>query len=303
MTPYRARTAAYEAAAEDEDDLQTAWFDHLTETSCKLSVVNAWRRAETDTDVWPAAQICSMFDRHAPELTHKFRVILVDWLYDVAKEYWLSDTCVPHAAAIFDAFLALELSASRARLQLVGVTSLWMVSKLHEYSPPTVRALAYITDGTSLTQDLRDMEALIGARLHWRLDIPTPHHYVSALAEVASELYPDNDSPTRCPAVRRFLKACVRVATVFGHALSAWLPSAIAAAVVFACRAKFHMTPVWSSSLVQLSGYGADNMPWECVDTLESLCNTTPECPDAAKFRHGTGFPQGLRALMFEALQ
>jgi hypothetical protein len=64
-------------------------------------------------------------------------------------------------------------------LQLVGVVSLWVASKIEEILPSPVSDFAMATDSGCSTQDMIDMEKKLIATLQWKTVPPTAHAWAN----------------------------------------------------------------------------------------------------------------------------
>lgn len=82
-----------------------------------------------------------------PDITNAMRAILVDWLVEVCDEFHLLPDTLFAAVCYVDRYLSMS-SVPRSKLQLVGVTSLYIAAKLEEIYPPEISEFAYITDDT-----------------------------------------------------------------------------------------------------------------------------------------------------------
>jgi len=113
------------------------------------------------------------FNRLFPEITSMMRSILLDWMMEVCMEFKLKRETFHLAASYVDRYLSLVPKIERNLLQLIGVTSLWIASKMEEVYPPKVADFAKSTDdGYTITQ-MKTMELHIYSLLKWSLAIPT----------------------------------------------------------------------------------------------------------------------------------
>lgn len=74
-----------------------------------------------------------------PDLRASMRAILFEWLMDVADEYKLHRDTVGTTFNFIDRFLSKVPSVQKTRLQLVGVASLLIASKLEDLNPLKVK--------------------------------------------------------------------------------------------------------------------------------------------------------------------
>ena len=80
------------------------------------------------------------------EVTWKMRGILVDWLVEIHTKFRLLPETIFLAVNIIDRFLSQRV-VSLVKLQLVGVTALFVASKYEEVVCPSVSNFLYMTDG------------------------------------------------------------------------------------------------------------------------------------------------------------
>ena len=73
------------------------------------------------------------------------RKILFDWLVDVHLKFKLTPETLYLTFNIIDRFLSKQ-NVPRKKLQLVGVTSMFIASKYEEIYAPEVKDFAYVTD-------------------------------------------------------------------------------------------------------------------------------------------------------------
>ncbi len=106
-----------------------------------------------------------------PFITPHMRATLFDWLADVAQEFVLKRQTVHFAFNYIDRYLskAVDPPVRRSQFQLVGITALWIASKVEEIFPPRIRDFAASTDGAFSTQDILSFEKEMAVYLDWRL--------------------------------------------------------------------------------------------------------------------------------------
>ena len=79
------------------------------------------------------------------DINEKMRAILIDWLVDVHLKFKLVDETLFLAVNMIDRYLE-KSEVSRQKLQLVGITSMFIASKYEEIYPPDLRDFVYVTD-------------------------------------------------------------------------------------------------------------------------------------------------------------
>lgn len=106
------------------------------------------------------------------ELSVKMRAILVDWLVDVHQRFDLCGETLHLAVHVADRFLS-AVSVSRRRLQLVGVTALFIAAKYEDIYMPPVKDFVAITDCSYDVLEIYEMEASILNELGFRVTVPS----------------------------------------------------------------------------------------------------------------------------------
>ncbi len=62
---------------------------------------------------------------------------------------------------MYDRFMDTQINVQKEQLQLVGVTCLFMASKIEEIYPPKLADFAYVTDGACLADEIISTELVI----------------------------------------------------------------------------------------------------------------------------------------------
>ena len=73
------------------------------------------------------------------------RAILIDWLVDVHSKFKLVNETMFLTVNLIDRFLG-KVQVTRQKLQLVGVTCMFIATKYEEIYPPDLRDFVYVTD-------------------------------------------------------------------------------------------------------------------------------------------------------------
>ncbi|XP_056428416.1 G2/mitotic-specific cyclin-B2-like isoform X2 [Hyla sarda] len=111
------------------------------------------------------------------EVNSRMRAILIDWLMQVHSKFKLLQETLYMAVAILDRFLQVH-PVQKNKLQLVGVSSLFVASKYEEMYYPEIADFVYITDNTYSKAEIRHMERTILAKLRFDLGRPSPLHFL-----------------------------------------------------------------------------------------------------------------------------
>ncbi|KAM9353568.1 G1/S-specific cyclin-E2 [Symphorus nematophorus] len=128
----------------------------------------------------------SYLQRH-PKLQPKMRAILLDWLLEVSEVYSLHRQTAYLAQDYFDRFMLTEENVGKESLQLLGITALFIASKIEEIYPPKIFEFAYVTDGACDMWDIQQTELLMLKALNWSLCPETPISWLKLYAQVEAQ--------------------------------------------------------------------------------------------------------------------
>ena len=106
------------------------------------------------------------------DINHRMRAILIDWLIDVHLKYRLLPQTMYIAVNLIDRYLSM-VETKRAKLQLVGVTAMFIACKYEEIYPPELKDFVYITDGAYVKSDVLKMESKMLSKLNFDVTFPT----------------------------------------------------------------------------------------------------------------------------------
>ena len=118
------------------------------------------------------------------DINAKMRSILIDWLVEVHLKFKLVPEVLYLTVNLIDRFLEKE-QIMRNKLQLVGVTAMFMASKYEEIYAPECRDFVYISDKAYTRDEILRMEGLMLARLNFQLTAPNAFVFVKRFAKVA----------------------------------------------------------------------------------------------------------------------
>jgi len=109
----------------------------------------------------------------------KMRGVLVDWLVEVHSQFKLLQETLYMTVYIVDKFLQSEgYSIRRNKLQLVGVTAMFIASKVEEMYAPEINDFVYITDNAYSSGEVRQMELRMLNTLGFNFSRPLPLHFL-----------------------------------------------------------------------------------------------------------------------------
>ncbi|XP_061631503.1 G1/S-specific cyclin-E2 isoform X1 [Phyllopteryx taeniolatus] len=133
----------------------------------------------------------SYMQRH-PKLQPSMRAILLDWILEVSEVYCLHRQTAYLAQDFFDRFMLTQEDVNKDYLQLIGITALFIASKIEEIYPPKICEFAYVTDGACDTWDIQCTELQILKALDWNLCPETPISWLKLYAQVEAQKDSEN---------------------------------------------------------------------------------------------------------------
>lgn len=158
------------------------------------------------------------------ELEWKMRGILVDWLLEVHTRFRLLPETLFLAVNIIDRFLSAKV-VQLDRLQLVGVTAMFIASKYEEVLSPHVQNFRHVADDGFTEDEILSAERFVLAALNYDLSYPNPMNFLRRISKA------DNyDIQTRTLGKYLLEISCL------DHRFIAHPPSQVAAAAMFLAR-------------------------------------------------------------------
>ncbi|CAG8020438.1 unnamed protein product [Penicillium salamii] len=179
---------------------------------------------------------------HQPDLEWKMRGILVDWLIEVHTRFRLLPETLFLAVNIIDRFLSAEVVALD-RLQLVGVTAMFIASKYEEVLSPHVANFSHVADETFSDKEILDAERHVLATLEYNMSFPNPMNFLRRISKA------DNyDIQTR--TLGKYLMEI----SLLDHRFMCYPQSHISAAAMYLARLILERGS-WDATLAHYSGY------------------------------------------------
>ena len=195
-------------------------------------------------------------------ITPDMRAVLVDWLLQVQHYLKLSQETMYLGVSLLDSILS-QRDVEPDKLQLVGITALYLGSKMDEYYPADIKKLLHLTEDSYNADDLFNMELVILGVVCFQVYVPTPMDFLPRLCRAALR--------SNCP---EFLKTCCYLTDCHLPRTShpTRLPSHLAAAAVLSASLLYYVSAnteesslelelVWTPTLRHYSGY-----------TIEKVC-------------------------------
>ncbi|KAJ4296557.1 G2/mitotic-specific cyclin [Kalmusia sp. IMI 367209] len=176
------------------------------------------------------------------ELEWKMRGILVDWLLEVHTRFRLLPETLFLAVNIIDRFLSTKI-VQLDRLQLVGVTAMFIASKYEEVLSPHVQNFRHVADDGFTEEEILSAERFVLAALDYDLSYPNPMNFLRRISKA------DNyDIQTRTLGKYLLEIGCL------DHRFIAYPPSQVAAAAMYLARLVLDRG-AWDATLTHYAGY------------------------------------------------
>lgn len=221
----------------DREDLD----DPLMVAEYVVEIFEYLKKLEVDTK--PNAEYMD----HQEDLEWKMRGILVDWLIEVHTRFHLLPETLFLAVNIIDRFLSTKV-VQLDRLQLVGVTAMFIASKYEEVLSPHVANFRHVADDGFSEAEILSAERYVLTALNYDLSYPNPMNFLRRISKA------DNyDIQTR--TLGKYLMEI----SLLDHRFMEYLPSHIAAAAMYLAR-KILDRGEWDPTLAHYAGYTEDQI-------------------------------------------
>ncbi|CAE6428669.1 unnamed protein product [Rhizoctonia solani] len=119
----------------------------------------------------------SIYMNSQPHLEWHLRGILMDWLIQVHERFRLLPETLFIAANLIDRFLSMRV-VSLAKLQLVGITGLFVAAKYEEIMVPTLQDFLRVADSDYSGEEILIAEKYLLRTLGWDLSYPNPMSFL-----------------------------------------------------------------------------------------------------------------------------
>lgn len=176
------------------------------------------------------------------ELEWKMRGILVDWLLEVHTRFRLLPETLFLAVNIIDRFLSCKV-VQLDRLQLVGVTAMFIASKYEEVLSPHVQNFVHVADDGFSESEILSAERFVLSSLNYDLSYPNPMNFLRRISKA------DNyDIQTRTLGKYLLEIGCL------DHRFLKHPPSLVAASAMYLARLAIDRGE-WDATLSKYAGY------------------------------------------------
>ena len=199
-----------------------------------------FRRTESKYCVNP-----NYMNKHT-NINHHMRTILIDWLVEVHLHFKLLPEIMFLTVSIIDRFLERK-QVSREKLQLVGVTAMFLASKYEDINCPEVSQFANITANAYTINEILRMEKIILRVLQYQLTVPTSNKFLNLILKGST--------------ITKLISSYLIERTLQEIEMLKYCPSMIAASALFIAKKK-----VGQSRIDELE-YNENDMR-QCVDDI-----------------------------------
>ena len=161
---------------------------------------------------------------HQDHLDWHLRGVLVDWLIEVHTRFHLLPETIFLAVNIIDRFLSTRI-VELDKLQLVGITAMFIASKYEEVLSPHVQNFKHVADDGFSEEEILKAERFVLAALNYDLSYPNPMNFLRRISKA------DNYDIT----TRTLAKYLLEI-SLLDQRLMAYHPSHVAAASMYLAR-------------------------------------------------------------------
>ena len=195
------------------------------------------------------------------DINAKMRAILIDWLVEVHLKFKLMPETLYLTINLIDRFLEKE-QIMRNKLQLVGVTAMFIASKYEEVFAPECRDFSYISDKAFTRDEILLLEGQMLAKLSFQLTSPNAFVFLKRFCKVAG-------IATTPPSTTELLANYLVELTLQDYKMLRYLPSIVCASAVYLALKTKGREP-WTFDLARHSTYKETDLQ-ACVRDMHLL--------------------------------
>ncbi|KAI1767679.1 A/B/D/E cyclin [Hypoxylon sp. FL1150] len=176
------------------------------------------------------------------ELEWKTRSILVDWMIEVHTRFHLLPETLFLAINIIDRFLSQKV-VQLDRVQLVGITAMFIAAKYEEVLSPHVSNYRHVADDGFSDAEILSAERFILETLHYDLSYPNPMNFLRRISKA-------DDYDIQSRTIGKFLTEI----SIVDYRFLAYRPSHVAAAAMYLARMILDRGE-WDPTIAYYAGY------------------------------------------------
>ncbi|TKW60017.1 G2/mitotic-specific cyclin-B [Colletotrichum tanaceti] len=184
---------------------------------------------------------------HQDDLEWKTRGILVDWLIEVHTRFHLLPETLFLAINIIDRFLS-EKVVQLDRLQLVGITAMFIASKYEEVLSPHVANFRHVADDGFSEAEILSAERFVLGTLNYDLSYPNPMNFLRRISKA-------DNYDIQCRTIGKYLMEI----SLLDHRFMAYRPSHVAAGAMYLARLILDRGD-WDATIAFYAGYTEDEI-------------------------------------------
>ncbi|KAI1206429.1 A/B/D/E cyclin [Annulohypoxylon truncatum] len=179
---------------------------------------------------------------HQDELEWKTRSILVDWMIEVHTRFHLLPETLFLATNIIDRFLSQKV-VQLDRVQLVGITAMFVAAKYEEVLSPHVSNYRMVSDDGFSDAEILSAERFILETLNYDLSYPNPMNFLRRISKA-------DDYDIQSRTIGKYLMEI----SIVDHRFLAYRPSHVAAAAMYLARMILDRGE-WDPTIAFYAGY------------------------------------------------
>ncbi|KAI1752561.1 cyclin-like protein [Xylaria castorea] len=184
---------------------------------------------------------------HQDDIGWRTRGILIDWLIEVHTRFHLLPETLFLTINIIDRFLSKKV-VQLDRLQLVGITAMFIASKYEEVLSPHVGNFKHVADDGFTEEEILSAERYILGVLNYDLSYPNPMNFLRRISKA------DNyDIQTR--TIAKYLMEI----SLLDHRFMKYRSSHVAAAGIYLARLIFDRGE-WDPTIAYYAGYSEEEI-------------------------------------------
>lgn len=161
---------------------------------------------------------------HQEHLRWDLRGVLIDWLIEVHTRFRLVPETIFLAVNIVDRFLSTKI-VELDRLQLVGITAMFIASKYEEVLSPHIHNFKHVADNGFSEEEILKAERYVLAALNYDLSYPNPINFLRRISKA-------DNYDIHCRTVAKYLLEI----SLLDHRFMEYPPSQLAAGSMYLAR-------------------------------------------------------------------
>jgi len=198
-------------------------------------------------------------------VTHSMRTVLVDWLTQVQDHLGLDQETLHLAILLVDHFFHRK-AVSVAKVQLVGITCLFVAAKYIERFAPEVKDLVRLTDNTYTYEQVIRMELVVLKVMRFELHMPEPTVFLNRFLDIE----PVSEEVRQLSNYLLDLSLPDPTCVTFPSSIKA------AAAVALARRIFNQNVVTWSKTMGWYTGYMSESLLYPVMRRYITLLQRLP---------------------------